>query len=88
VRLCGSTQQGRVLIHKTDEGLSAWASRIARRVVGTTEGWAAINEAFELGTEMESEAVAVLLVDATVDDVATLCEVERDVVLNLVWGDL
>jgi hypothetical protein len=57
-------------------------------VVGATEGWAAINEAFELGTEMESEAVAVLLVDATVDDVATLCEVERDVVLNLVWGDL
>jgi hypothetical protein len=59
-------------------------------VTGTTQGWTAINDAFELGTEMEAEAVAVLavLVDATVDDVATLCGVERDTVLNLVWGDL
>ena len=81
---------GRVLLHETDERLSAWASRIARQAVGTTHGWTAINDAFELGTEMEAEAIAVLaiLVDATVDDVATLCEVERDFVLNLVWGDL
>ena len=81
---------GRVLLHETDERLSAWASRIARQAVGTTQGWTAINDAFELGTEMEAEAIAVLaiLVDATVDDVATLCEVERDFVLNLVWGDL
>jgi hypothetical protein len=84
------TSSAKLHVRESDERLSEWAALIAKRDVNLPlEADDAYVEARKNGARDDVEALSVLyhLVDASIDDVAKLCETTRNVVECIVWAD-
>ena len=84
------TSSAKLHVRETDDRLSEWAALIAKRDVNLPlEADDAYVEARKSGARDDVEALSVLyhLVDATIDDVAKLCETTRSVIECVVWAD-
>lgn len=70
-----------------DERLNLWVERLMRRRSEPADGEEMLAVAASCGARSVEEALGVLalLADATIDDVASLCSLPREVVYQAVW---
>lgn len=84
------TASAKLHVRESDERLNEWAAFIAKRDTTVPfEADDAYVDARKSGARDDTEALSVLyhLVDATIDDVAKLCETTRSVIECVVWAD-